>query len=512
MKILIVDDNKESLYLLESLLKGKGYEVLSAGNGADALEKLLTESVDMIISDVLMPVMDGFKLCKEVKKKEDLKNIPLIFYTATYKNEKDEKLALEMGADKYIIKPAEPDVLIKIVQEMISDVDRGKFEPKKPVLDDEKEILKLYSERLINKLEKKMLELEKEVAERKQAEEALKKRTYDLGERIKELRCLYTIDEICRKEGITIEEVFREVAQIIPSSWQYPEITGSYLTFEGKDYKTKNFKETEWMQKADIIVEGKKAGGVEVCYLERKLDSDEGPFLKEERDLINAIAEHLGQFIERKRAEEKIRASLKEKEVLLQEVHHRVKNNMQIISSLFNLQSKQVKDKQMLDVFKSSQERIKSMALIHERLYQSKDVAKVDFAEYVQSLSRRLFSVFGADPKNIKLDLSVKKIFLGIDTAIPCGLIVYELIANSLKHGFPDGKKGEVKIVMHLLNENEIELIVTDNGVGLPKKVDFRDTETLGLHLVKILAEDQLRGEIKLDRTKGTSFRIWLHY
>jgi two-component sensor histidine kinase/CheY-like chemotaxis protein len=490
------------------MLKGIGYEVVSAGNGVEALEKLRTESIDMIISDVLMPVMDGFKFCKEVKEKDELKNIPFIFYTATYKDEKDEKLALKLGADKYILKPMDPEELIKIIQGAIRDVEEGKFEPKKPAFEEEQEVFKLYSERLVNKLEKKMLDLEKEITVRKEAEEALRQRTHDLGKRVKELSCLFEIDEITRKEGLTVEEVLEKTVRIIPPSWQYPEITGSCITFENRKYKTKNFKETKWMQRVDIIVNAKKAGLVEVCYLEEKPEDYEGPFLKEERDLIKGIVERLAQFIEHKHAEEEIRASLKEKEVLLQEVHHRVKNNMQIISSLFNLQSGRIKDKQAFEIFKSSQNRVRSMALIHERLYQSKDLTRVDFAEYSQSLTTHLFSSYGINPGIIKLHINIKDVFLDINTTIPCSLIINELVSNSLKYAFPENKKGEIKIAIHTINKNEIELIVSDNGVGLPKKMDFRKTDSLGLHLVNLLAEDQLHGEIKLDRTEGTSFHI----
>jgi PAS domain S-box-containing protein len=213
---------------------------------------------------------------------------------------------------------------------------------------------------------------------------------------------------------------------------------------------------------------------------------------------------------ERKRTEEQIKTSLKEKEILLQEIHHRVKNNMQIVSSLLNLQSRHIKDKQSLELFKSSQNRVKSMALIHERLYQSKDFNKIDVADYVRGLINHLFITFGVNKDTISLKVNIKNIFLNVDTAIPCGLIINELVSNSLKHAFPDGKKGEIKISMHPLNTNEVELVVSDNGVGMPEEMDLKNTSSLGLNLVSMLVEDQLHGEIKLDKKGGTTFRFQL--
>ncbi|GAF83048.1 unnamed protein product, partial [marine sediment metagenome] len=211
---------------------------------------------------------------------------------------------------------------------------------------------------------------------------------------------------------------------------------------------------------------------------------------------------------EQKQAEEKIKASLKEKEVLLQEVHHRVKNNMQLISSLFSLQSGHIKDRRALEILESSQNRVRSMALIHERFYQSKDMARVDFAEYAQGLTTHLFSSYGINTNVIKPHIDIKDVSLDINTAIPCSLIINELVSNSLKHAFPKNKKGEIKIAMHPLNKNKVELVVSDTGIGLPREMDFRKTDSLGLHLVNLLAEDQLHGNIKLDREKGTSFHI----
>ncbi len=213
---------------------------------------------------------------------------------------------------------------------------------------------------------------------------------------------------------------------------------------------------------------------------------------------------------ERKMAEDQIKASLKEKEILLQEVHHRVKNNMQIISSLLNLQSSHIKDKESLGLFKSSQNRVKSMALIHERLYQSKDFTRIDVADYVQNLTNHLFITYGISKEAIRLKINIKDIFLDINTAIPCGLIINELVSNSLKHAFPNGKKGEIQISMRPLSKSEMELVVGDNGVGMPEDANLRNTKSLGLYLVSMLAEDQLHGKIKLDKTGGTAYRFRL--
>ena len=136
---------------------------------------------------------------------------------------------------------------------------------------------------------------------------------------------------------------------------------------------------------------------------------------------------------DRKQAEEKIKASLKEKEILLQEIHHRVKNNMQVISSILNLQSRNITDKQLLGIIKSSQDRVRSMALIHEKLYESKNLTQVDFSRYVQSLTSHLFTSYGIEPESVKLNIDIKNVHLDISTAIPYGLIINELISNSLK-------------------------------------------------------------------------------
>ena len=212
----------------------------------------------------------------------------------------------------------------------------------------------------------------------------------------------------------------------------------------------------------------------------------------------------------RKQTEERMKASLKEREVLLKEVHHRVKNNMQVISSLLHLQSQNIKNEEDLAMFKESQDRVRSMALVHDKLYRSEDFTKIDFAGYIKSLASGLYQSYSIDQRRVSLDIRVKDVSLGIDLAIPCGLIINELVSNILKHAFPTTWKGRPKMLISLspTGDDEIELVVQDNGVGLPKDIELQKTESLGLKLVIILTEDQLGGRVNLERNKGTKFEI----
>ncbi len=173
-KILIVDDNQENLYFLKVLLKSKNFEVITAQNGIEALEAGKRRSPDLIITDILMPGMDGFSLCREWKKDETLSLVPFIFYTATYKDDKDEEYALSLGVDRFIKKPIEPDLFLNQILEVIADYRQTKQPARKPFINEEDESYTLYSERLIQKLEKKMLDLEDEIKARKKFEEKLR--------------------------------------------------------------------------------------------------------------------------------------------------------------------------------------------------------------------------------------------------------------------------------------------------------------------------------------------------
>jgi PAS domain S-box-containing protein len=222
----------------------------------------------------------------------------------------------------------------------------------------------------------------------------------------------------------------------------------------------------------------------------------------------NSLAVMIGiDVTEGKLTEAKIQISLREKDLLLQEVHHRVKNNLQVISSLLDLQSQKIEEPSMLEVFQESQNRVKSMALVHEKLYQSKDFAKINFGEYTESLTNYLFRAYAPMTGNIKLELNINDVDLSIDTAIPCGLIINELVCNALKYAFPKRDSGKISITLHSERNNQLSLIVQDDGVGVPKSWDLHNAGTLGIQLVKILTK-QLKGTIELDKTKGSKFII----
>jgi PAS domain S-box-containing protein len=209
---------------------------------------------------------------------------------------------------------------------------------------------------------------------------------------------------------------------------------------------------------------------------------------------------------ERKAADAQIRASLKEKNVLLKEIHHRVKNNLQIITSLLNLESAKISDPLINRIFEDCNQRIQTMSMIHEQLYRSEHFESIDFGEYARTLMDELFGSYRIQ-RRIRNRLSVESVFLGLDTAIPCGLILNELATNALKHAFPEGREGVLEVRFRILQDGRCELGVQDDGIGLPKDVQLDDLQTLGLKLVDVLTE-QLEGKLQVRRNRGTEFIV----
>ncbi|MTJ14540.1 PAS domain S-box protein [Anabaena sp. UHCC 0187] len=207
----------------------------------------------------------------------------------------------------------------------------------------------------------------------------------------------------------------------------------------------------------------------------------------------------------RKQAEEQLKSSLKEKEILLKEVHHRVKNNLLVVSSLLDWQADYITDPAAIKIFEQSQYRIQSMALIHEKLYQSKNIAEIDLSEYLENLAKQLESSLNSDYHRITINFDLHPIFLNIETATPCGLIVNELIANVFEHAFPNQASGQIWLRVKQSDQKQVTITIEDNGIGLPADLDFQNTESLGLQLVCLLTK-QLEGEITVSSDYGTKF------
>jgi PAS domain S-box-containing protein len=317
-----------------------------------------------------------------------------------------------------------------------------------------------------NELEIRAQELQKELTERKQAEEELK----------------------------TSEEKYRILTEGAPIGIYTSDCEGNFLYgnkmaeeifgFGREELVGKNLVNLKLLSLSDVnkITELLTLSklGKETEPHEFTLNRNDGSkvIIRNHNRLLTISGEKLvltmvEDITERKRSEEQIKASLKEKEVLLKEIHHRVR----------------------------------SMALIHEKLYQSKDMANIDFSEYVQSLTTYLFHSYGVKTGTISMNLSIDNVLLGVDKAIPCGLIINELVSNSLKYAFPNGNKGEINIQLYSDNDNHVIMNIDDNGVGIPEDIDFQKTKTLGLQLVNILTR-QLKGTIKLDHEEGTRFEI----
>ncbi|MEH2186535.1 MAG: PAS domain S-box protein [Nostoc sp.] len=213
------------------------------------------------------------------------------------------------------------------------------------------------------------------------------------------------------------------------------------------------------------------------------------------------------ELVQRQKAQVKLKNALAEKEVLLKEVHHRVKNNLQIVSSLLQLQSQTLKDPEVIKVLRESQNRIESISLIHKNLYTSANIGQIDVADYISNLAASLLISYQICPGKIALETDIDSVSLNVDQAIACGLVINELISNALKHAFPNQQVGTISIALRNIG-NSIEMTIRDNGIGLPENLDWRNTDSLGLSLVYDLVTEQLEGNITLERNHGTGFKI----
>ena len=225
------------------------------------------------------------------------------------------------------------------------------------------------------------------------------------------------------------------------------------------------------------------------------------------KTLHKALANLNQEIFERTKLEENLKASLEEKETLLHETHHRVKNNMQVINSLLQLQSNAIEDNTIKEILKDSRSRVYAMAAVHETLHGSEKLSEIDLKNYLSKITTSIFQSYSADHSKVKLNSNVENSPINLNQAYPLGLIINELISNALKYAFPDNREGEIKVSVKK-QDKELDLTIIDNGVGMPEDVDWKNTNTLGLKLVSTLVENQLDGSIDMESKNGTKFTI----
>jgi len=329
-----------------------------------------------------------------------------------------------------------------------------------------------------------------DITEQKKTEEQLRAATVLLSSLIDHLQ-----------SGIVVEDEDRRITHVNQSFINMFKIPVPPQSLFGMDSRLLFIQPCEFSQRIESIIgAGKPVMGEELQWQDRLFLRFYVPLF-----IGYEYRYHLWQYrdvTDSRHAEEQIKSSLKEKEVLLKEIHHRVKNNLQIICSLLNLQSNEIGDPAACQKFKESQDRVKAMALIHERLYQSGDLAKIDFAGYVRNLTGHLLRSYRANSSSVRLNLDIDPVPMNLDVAIPCGLIINELVSNSLKYAFPANNGGEISIRFADENGQGLRLTVRDNGVGMPPDTDLENSQSLGLKLVRSLT-DQLGGVVNYRSQNG---------
>ncbi len=504
ISVIYVDDEPALLDLGKIFLEKVGaFRVETARSGHEAIALLAVNRYDVIVSDYRMPEMDGILFLRYIRTHHG--EIPFILFTGKGREEVVIE-AINNGADFYIQKGGglQPQ-FAELSQKIRMAVDKQKIG------------------------------------------ESLRKQTIVLEERVKELNCLYNLAEAINKPGVSLDEMLQDCVDLIPSGYQHPEYTNVRIFFREKEYTTTGFRKSVWNQNALILNNGECVGTIEVSYNGDWADRLNEPFLAEESSLLNGVVKLLENSIGRKivdehlkktcesqssemgrdesglpdsgqtlavernlrlAAEKDLRESREQTGVLLREIQHRVKNNLRTVHGLLDLQSKYIRDENVLKALHESQNRIRAMALVHEILYQSTGFRKIDLDTYVRTLGKNLFDVYGIKEKEIPLHTDIPDISLDANSAIPVGLIINELMSNALKHAFPGKNNGEIFIKVRK-ETHTLSIIFRDNGTGIPKDLNWRDTKSLGLRIIFSLVEE-MKGSIGLDRSRGTEFSMVL--
>lgn len=462
IKILIIEDVPFDAELIDRELQRSGMNFISrrVEEEDEYLNELEHFEPDIILADHSLPNFDGLSALKIAK--ELVPDVPFIFVSG--KMGEDFAIeALKCGATDYVLKGS----LSKIVHA----VNRALEE----VIEHSKR--KMAEEALINS-HRQLLEAQKigHIG------------SWELDINSNKLRCSAEFYNIMGTDPSKLKNGYNTILELIHPE-DRPMVEKS---IQNAIKSHESFSNDYRLLKPD--------GSTRIL-------SSKGQVINESSETHPRLVVTEQDITEQKVAEEKIRSSLKEKEMLLAEIHHRVKNNLQVISSLLRLQSRFIEDQASLDIFKETQNRVRSIAILHEKLYQSEDLAKIKIDEYVRLLAEDLLYFYEFDNSKVKMNIDVEEVYLNIETAIPCGLIIDELVSNSLKYAFKPNENGKITINLHSNEHGRLTLVVADDGIGIPDNVQPENSETFGMQLIKHLS-NQLKAELELDRINGTKFKL----
>ena len=340
-----------------------------------------------------------------------------------------------------------------------------------------------------------------DITERRLAKLELQRKNRELGERVKELHCLYSISTVVSTPDIHLDQIIQGIVELIPPAFQYPEHTTASILHDGQCYRTSGFTSSRWYLSETITVYNRQAGELCVYYTGKIHDDAQQPFLKEEQALLRTITERLGRIIERKTDEEQIRLLLSQKELLLHEVHHRIKNNMNTMMTLLGLQADLIDDPSAAEALRVAMNRFTSMSVLYDKLYRSDNLQEMSAKKYLPALIDDIMRSFRGSAE-VSLIVDIADLRLDVNQLSTLGIIANELISNAMKHAFSNTANPQLSISLWV-ESNMVIFTVQDNGKGLPVVHNTLSMGGFGFQLVDTLA-DQLGGEARLEQAGGT--------
>lgn len=546
--ILIVDDNPTNRSFLVTLLGYSGHELLEAADGLEALNLVVAHKPDLVIADILMPTMDGFEFVRGLRVTPEVAHTPVIFCTAHFHERDAKDLARECGVARVLTKPCEPETVLQAVGDCLGMQPAVILPPQADTFD--REHLRLLMDKLSQKADEltaaslrqqALLDFSVQLASEGHPGNLLDKFCHAARDLV---ACRYSLVGVPSENNKRFIHLSAAGIEIDPrgllraSNGLFANVMESRLPLStrnpGGDPASLGLPATlrpfDSLLVAPIVSPTRTYGWL--CLFHR-LGAAE--FTQEDERLAGVFAALVGRVYENASLNEKTRRhagelerhlkerkdletqrenlisqlqrALEEKTVLLREVHHRVRNNLAVIVSLVRKQASTVTDEVAAQALMQTQQRIQSMALIHQHLYGTENLKCINFGKYAEQFSTQIATVYGTAQLGIEITVLADPVELSVDQAIPCGLILNELLSNAVKHAFPAGRGGEIEVRLEDRPGGRLTLSCSDNGVGIPESLDWKASKTMGITIALALTK-QLSGTLELVRNCGTRFEL----